>query len=355
MSSLTLTCPQCGFAREVEDEKVPDRPVRVRCPKCQGTFSFDKTASSPPPSPPLDFVAPSLPRPGSAKAAADLRGVGELFRDAWEIYLRRVGVLMGLYLLALLLLAAPLGLFLLGGLGLSLALPDLRLPLLVAGGLTGLVAGTAGVCWGLAALTAAVVDEDLAIRPALERGWGLLWAYAWVISLAGFIVTGGFLLFIVPGILFSVWFFFAQYLLVAGNERGMDALLASKACVRGRFFAVLVRLLAAWVVSLVLGLVPVAGPLLSLLFVPFMLIYSWLLCEDLRRAAGGADFSRATGEKAKWLLLGLLGFIVVPLLALLLAGFLGATFSDLKLPVPGAASIRGAVTGMDGHFPAGGF
>jgi predicted Zn finger-like uncharacterized protein len=42
---MTITCPHCNFSREVADSQVPDRPVKVTCPKCQQGFTFDKSAS----------------------------------------------------------------------------------------------------------------------------------------------------------------------------------------------------------------------------------------------------------------------------------------------------------------------
>lgn len=41
---MKIVCPHCNFSREVADAQVPDRPVKVTCPKCQQGFSFDKTA-----------------------------------------------------------------------------------------------------------------------------------------------------------------------------------------------------------------------------------------------------------------------------------------------------------------------
>lgn len=41
---MKIACPHCGFSREVPDDQVPDRPVKVTCPKCQQGFAFDKTA-----------------------------------------------------------------------------------------------------------------------------------------------------------------------------------------------------------------------------------------------------------------------------------------------------------------------
>lgn len=336
---MTLTCPHCGFAKEVPEEKVPDRLLRVSCPKCQGTFSFAKPSDdlNQPPKTPPDSVGPgpeALPVYSATSPPTNARGVGELFRDAWEIYIRRVGALMGLYLLAILLMALPVGVFLLGGIALSLCLPDLKVPLLVASACTGLVAGSIGLFWGLSALVCAVVDEGLNIRAALEQGGVRVWAFAWVISLAGFIVTGGFFLFIIPGFLFSIWFCFAQFVLVAENEPGMRALLKSKAYVRGRFFDVLIRLLSIWGGSVLLGLIPVLGPILSLLFVPYSMIFTWLVFQDLRPVNGQVAFVCTSGEKAKWLLFGLLGFII-PLLVLFIAlSILWPSLSGLTLPWP---------------------
>ncbi len=42
---MKIVCPHCNFSREVADSQVPDRPVKVTCPKCQQGFSFDKNAA----------------------------------------------------------------------------------------------------------------------------------------------------------------------------------------------------------------------------------------------------------------------------------------------------------------------
>jgi predicted Zn finger-like uncharacterized protein len=39
---MTITCPHCNFARTVEPNKVPDRPVKIKCPKCHEGFTFNK-------------------------------------------------------------------------------------------------------------------------------------------------------------------------------------------------------------------------------------------------------------------------------------------------------------------------
>jgi len=333
MDDLTLTCPHCGFTRQVPAEKIPENSLRVTCPRCRESFPYRKPAIDPSSlimEEPLSSAAEPLP---ATVSPGRLRGIGELFKDAWEIYTRRVGVLMGLYLLSILLLVLPTAVFILGGLAFSAALPELRLPLVVAGALTGILVGSVILFWGLAALVYAVVDESLGVWAALQRGWSRIWAFAWVFSLSAFIVTGGFLLLVIPGIIFSVWFFLSQFVLAAEDERGMRALLKSKAYVQGRFFDVLLRLAVVWVVSVMIGMVPVLGGLLSLLFVPFMMIYSWLIYDDLRPKRGSIPFTSTRSERLTWVGIGALGFLSVPLFFLLLAlGWLGGALSGLNLP-----------------------
>jgi len=39
-------CPQCATKIQIDDAKVPDRPFRVRCPKCQGLIALAGRAAS---------------------------------------------------------------------------------------------------------------------------------------------------------------------------------------------------------------------------------------------------------------------------------------------------------------------
>ncbi|HBK34353.1 TPA: hypothetical protein DEP34_01720 [Candidatus Uhrbacteria bacterium] len=53
------------------------------------------------------------------------------------------------------------------------------------------------------------------------------------------VVLGGFLLLIVPGIIFLIWFAFAQIAVILDHQRGFDALSFSREIVSGRFWSVL--------------------------------------------------------------------------------------------------------------------
>ena len=39
---MNIICPNCNFSKTVDPAQVPDRPVKVNCPKCKEHFTFDK-------------------------------------------------------------------------------------------------------------------------------------------------------------------------------------------------------------------------------------------------------------------------------------------------------------------------
>ncbi|MFA5937245.1 MAG: hypothetical protein WC822_05230, partial [Candidatus Paceibacterota bacterium] len=85
--------------------------------------------------------------------------------------------------------------------------------------------------------------------------------------LNGLAILGGFILLVIPGIIFSIWFSFTTYAVVLDNARGTAALSASKKLVVGRWWAVLVRLfipgiLFALLIAATQGIVGVLGNVL---------------------------------------------------------------------------------------------
>jgi len=349
MPNIKITCPHCGFSREFPQEKIPTGSVRVTCPNCRERFLYPQDTASPFPSGPgpknagtgpseehprgmngrWEAIGEQAPTdiPGEETGPASgsgsrpvLRDLGTLFRDSWEIYLQRIGTLMGLYLLSIGLMFGPVALF--GGIG-ALAIPfapDLASALIGAGVITGCLVGSFGLFWGIAGLVCAVGDQSLGIKAALGRAGERYWGFLWIFSLVGYLISGGFLLFVVPGILFSIWFMFGQFILADEGIPGMSALMKSKAYTEGYFFEVFIRLLLVWAASSLLGLIPIAGPLLSILFMPYMMIFLYLIYADLR--AGRAEIvpTGSQREKVLWILVGSLGYIIIPVGALLLFG-----------------------------------
>ena len=343
MGVVRVTCPHCGYWRDVAREAVPAGTVRVSCPRCRQSFTLENVAgvlpsaaeelpvppgeSSPPEAEETAQTRQPLPEDGAEQPheppvtpitppegtpPGRLSGIGELFGRSWEIYKNRAVTLISLYFLAMISFAVPVGLFLGAGYLLSARAPESRAILLAGGGLAGAIVGSVALFWGLGAMVCAVADTALGIREALERGWERFIAFSWLYFLSGFIVVGGYLFCVVPGVIFTVWFIFAQFIVADGKGRGMAALLASREYVRGYWFDVFARLIMIWLFSVAVGWVPLAGPLLSLLAVPFSMIFTWLIYADLQEVKGGAVPSPATGEKAAWLVVAFLGYLLLP-------------------------------------------
>lgn len=71
----------------------------------------------------------------------------------------------------------------------------------------------------------------------------LVLAFVWLNIIGLFIIIGAFFLLIIPMIIISVLFVFAEYNLVVENQRGLNALLRSRHLVKGNWWGVLWKLL----------------------------------------------------------------------------------------------------------------
>jgi hypothetical protein len=309
-------CPKCGHGQ-------PDYlPVCAQCGfNMRGRARKQEAEVEISP----DTGAVMLDEPG--RTGGRLPDIEELFRSSWDVYKKRAPVLIAICFIAIFACMAAFVAFPFGGLAISLALPDMRIALIACGAALGSLVGIVAGCWGWGAFVYAVSDEALGIKAALRRGWQGLWPFIWLLSLLSYIITGGYLLLFIPGILFLLWFGFAPFVLAVEGEGGMNALLRSREYVRGRWFDVFLRLFVIWIVSAVAGAIPFLGLIISILFMPFMMIYVLHVYQGLRAEKGGLKgFSPSTGNKAFWLGAGSLGYVVVVVLTVLL---LGAALTDM--------------------------
>ncbi|MCI5157681.1 MAG: hypothetical protein D3906_04435, partial [Candidatus Electrothrix sp. AUS1_2] len=104
---------------------------------------------------------------------------------------------------------------------------------------------------------------------------------------------------------------------MADEDRGgIDALLASRFYVRGHWWNTLFKLLLIWPPAILIGLIPslTGGLILSLLFSPFLMLYTASVYHDLKECA--EDTEPSFGFGWFWVLFGTFGFFL-PLLALI--------------------------------------
>lgn len=83
----------------------------------------------------------------------------------------------------------------------------------------------------------------------------LILSFLFVSIFSSLIIGIGFLLLIIPGIMFLTWYQFAQYTLLIDNQHGLKALKTSKELVKGRFWAVLGRMILLMIIFVVFSFV----------------------------------------------------------------------------------------------------
>ena len=231
---------------------------------------------NPPPAP--SPAQPAQPVQSAAAAAAEhkLIPIGRLLGDSLSLYKERFGVVVAL-------LAIPYVLYLASRFW--------------SGSMLGIVLALIGFVTIIITITAVVsaIAKNTGFFDSFKQGLRLFFPVLWVGILLELSVLGGFILFIIPGIILSVWFSLSIFTLVIENKRGTRALFQSSAYVRGYWWAVLGRLLLVnlivyipllaleVLISLAFGGTAgiIANYLLSALVIPFVPAYVYTIYRSL--------------------------------------------------------------------------
>ncbi len=224
----------------------------------------------------------------------ELMPVGQLIKNSFELTKSKAKVvyaLSGVFLLAWLLFALLIG-------GSFFATSHLGTNWLMSAGIVGVVGLIIFIIasiWIQVAILYAVVFETT-VRDALMNSKQFFWKYLLTSLLAGLITAAGFVLLIVPGILFALWYVFANMVVVTEGLSGMAALKQSKTYVKGRIGQIFGRLFVlgviGFVVQIILTLIfrgqlgPIASAIFSFVFIPFTLSYQYLLFKNAKETSG---------------------------------------------------------------------
>ena len=106
----------------------------------------------------------------------------------------------------------------------------------------------------------------------------LLWPFIYTSILVGLLIFGGTLLFIIPGIIFTVWFAFAVYAVILDDTRGVTALKLSKRLVVGRWWTMALLIFAPNIIFVIVSVI-----LRLAIALPLSLLISSELGSDLMR------------------------------------------------------------------------
>jgi hypothetical protein len=218
-----------------------------------------------------------------------LLSIGDLFKKSWEIYQKRFWLFMGI-------LAINLPFLFIGALFSLAEKPDQSSwhnPLFWWGFGGGFIIGLVALVisfWSYFALILSLKEENSTMSSGalLRMAWSKLNSYVWVVFLADIIVGLGFLLLIIPGIIFVIWFMFAALVFVFEDVKGMVALKRSKQLAQGNWWAIFGRMflfgLAAALVSFVTSPLFLFGQLvMSFVVMPMAIVYKYFIYQDLKR------------------------------------------------------------------------
>lgn len=246
--------------------------------------------------------------------------IRELFSLTWTQYKQRALPILAVILISTVIIGSLCLIMVLGGIfggaimthimNSNSAIPLMAIPMSVF-----LLALTILIFWCQTAMLAIVIDENLGIIEAFQRGWEYLWPMTWVVTILSGIVMTGFVFGVLPGILFLVWFSFCAFILLDEDRRGMAALLASREYVRGYGWNTFGKMTVIWLLSVIAGIIPFLGQILSFLFAPFFMLYILAMYRDLKSIKGTVELKEGAGSRIFWWLVTIIG-LIVPIIAL---------------------------------------
>jgi len=255
-----------------------------------------------------------------------------LLKKAWKLYISRFKTLVGIYFLptfSLIFLNLALALVY------SLVSSPFKLPIDIVFGVMELIYLLTVFIWAPLALIHALshADAKVGFRESFGETRSKIWPFIWLTIIQTAISLGLSLLFIVPALIFSVWTMFTSYILINENIGSMSALLKSREYVRGHWWGIVGRFLVfeifliavifipTFILTLILAFAKLSPSILGYLFnfitlSLYPLIFAWMyeMYRNLRELKGNFEFVPSKGTKTWWIIFGVLGAILLPLI-----------------------------------------
>lgn len=298
-----------------------------------------------PPTPPAMEGSTNL---GGGNGSGQLVSVGDMFSGGINLLKSNLKTLVILTLVPLLayFVAAAVGMLLalVTGAGLGVLGGNAR-------GLglgLGIVFGLLAIGWALvqmyitfasqAGMIYALKNSDLSVKEAFNLGRTKVVPFFVLMFLLSGIVLGGFVLFIIPGLILATLFGFSLYVLIDEDYKDFKALVRSKQYVKPHFWGVVGRIIVFWLFSLLLVfaismvtagvdmvlssvignkvtiITDLISMALNLLMTPFSFAVMWVLYSSVKSLSGDlVEPEISTGSKFGYIVLMVLG-VVLPLL-----------------------------------------
>src|SRR5581483_3156420 len=208
----------------------------------------------------------TIPQP-TQSSPRGLMPVGELFKKSFEMYKKQFWVFAELACINLLVFLALIPVVGILGILFFAAHRNITAGLLLLCVFLAAVAVVIAVAWWARTAVLYVIkdrDSNPTAKAMLKKSWPMLGSYSWVYVLVALALLVGFVVFIIPGIIFMVWFVFAGYVFLWEGKKGTQALMASKELVKGYWWAIFGRLLLIMLIACIISLLQLLGTLINL-------------------------------------------------------------------------------------------
>lgn len=147
-------------------------------------------------------------------------------------------------------------------------------------------------------------SRKLGWREAMRVSRHKILSFSWVLFLYSAIIFGGFLLLVIPGIIFSTWFAFVPFVFLLEKKKGMNALLKSRQYTQGMAMPIFLRLTFVFILTIgismltsVIGntvgsgtsdkaLTQLLSFLINVMVTPLVIAYLYVLFENVRSIKG---------------------------------------------------------------------
>jgi hypothetical protein len=254
-------------------------------------------------------------------AKDQLKNIKEIFSETWDVYKSRAIPIGMVWLLSLLVSSMLLvgggvtAFFALGGQPVFTGdhREILLNPVIIGTGVLYVLAAVLLLTWCQAAVLTVAVQQECSVTGGLIRSWKYVFPLLWISSLYTGIIITGTVFFLLPGPVLALSMSLCFLIMVEEERPGIDAVLASRLYIRGHWWNTLLKFLLIGVLFILICLIPFpVGPILSLLFTPFLLLYMVTVYHDLKECSEETDPSTGTGWF--WVLVGVFG-LLLPLLA----------------------------------------
>ncbi|MBI2037430.1 MAG: hypothetical protein HYT15_00650 [Candidatus Magasanikbacteria bacterium] len=175
-----------------------------------------------------------------------LKSAGEIISNSFHLYIKNWRALVP-YLGLLFLPTVALSLLGIISLYLEVIVPKSSLPtnlLITVVGVATIVLNIWTTIAMAKALSGLLSGQTTNWRENFSLSSPLIWPFIYTSLLSGLIIIGGFLLLLIPGIIFTVWYSFYVYVMIFENQKGMAALKTSKSLVLGRWWSIAWKIVA---------------------------------------------------------------------------------------------------------------